>query len=280
MKNCFIEKESSVKRYTMPLYHSHNYYELYFLAQGDRSFNIENDNYSLSQNDLLIVPANYQHKTSGAGFTRYLLNFTQDYLNESELAVVEQCEQQKISLSKEESAKFIDLLETLLLIQSDNLKDNQKNSEYNYKTCFSFLMYTLSTFKNFPKKKYLPRKRYKARTKQILNYIEKHYKDEINLDFFCKMFYISEPALVASFKKDTGMTIMNYLLLTRLKKAQGMLMYSNKSIEQISDECGFSSRKYFTLIFTKHIKISPLKFRKTNQIILNYSDIDSELTKL
>ncbi len=271
MKNCFIEKESSVKRYTMPLFHSHNYYELYFLQQGNRSFYIENDSFSLSNNDLILVPAKFSHRTTGENFTRYIVNFTHDFLRESEIRIIELCERQPISMQAKEAEKVFDILDTLLLIQSDNTKQNLSNKDYNFNVCFSYLLFTLSTLKNFPKQKYVEQKGYRPRTKKIMAYIQEHFKEPINLDYFCRMFFISEHALCSSFKKDTGMTIINYLLNTRLKNAQRLLTYSNKKIQQISDECGFSSPKYFNRIFKQVINASPSEFRKTNRIVVDYS---------
>ncbi len=270
MKNCFIEKYTSPGTYAMPLFHSHNYYEMYFLKSGSRSFYVENDSFALKENDILLVPANYLHRTEGEQYTRYLVNFNEEYLDEQQLEMVELCELQKFSLSPAEAEKIFDLLETLYSIQEDKTKKNSTYKDLNFHTCFSFLFYTLSNLKNFPVQRHQSTSSYSLRTKQIISHIQEHYMEKITLDLFCQMFFVTQHTLCTSFKKDTGISIIDFLLKTRLNKAQNMLMYSNKKIHQIAEECGFSSANYFHLIFSKHLKISPSEFRKNNKIILNY----------
>ncbi len=273
MKNCFIEKFTSPGTYTMPLFHSHNYYEMYFLKSGSRSFYIENDSFSLNENDVLLVPTNYLHRTEGGQYTRYLVNFNAEYLDERQLEIVELCELQKFSLSPTEATKIFDLLETLYRIQEDQSKKNSAYKNLNFQTCFSFLFYTLTTLENFPTQKHQSASSYSLRTKQIISYIQERYKEKITLEFFCQMFFVTQHTLCTSFKKDTGMSIIDFLLKTRLNKAQELLMYSNKKIHQIAEECGFSSANYFHLIFSKHLKISPSEFRKNNKITVNYGEM-------
>ena len=58
-------------------------------------------------------------------------------------------------------------------------------------------------------------------------------------------------------------SVMKYVLELRLNKAKLLLRDTDKSIEQISVECGFSSANYFGLTFKKSIGLSPLNFRKS-----------------
>jgi transcriptional regulator GlxA family with amidase domain len=56
---------------------------------------------------------------------------------------------------------------------------------------------------------------------------------------------------------------MEYVMRIRLNKAKGLLRNTNKSIEEVAFECGFSSANYFGLIFKKEIGLSPLNYKKT-----------------
>ncbi len=272
MTNCFVEWATTKNPSSMLLFHSHKYYEFYFLEEGSRSLHIENDQFDLLQNDILLIPAKQLHRTEGEdNHSRYLVNFNVDYLSERQLEIVETCQQQKIVMTKEEAMKIFDVLKTLYSIQENKSKQNDKYKELDFNTCFSFLLYSILNLKNFPAKKYKAKSAYRLRTKQIISYIQEHYTEKITLDLFCKKFFISEHTLCSSFKKDTNLSIIDYLIKTRLNKAQAMLMYSNKKISEISEACGFSSPNYFQLTFTKHLKISPSEFRKNNSISIDYS---------
>ncbi len=271
MRDCFVQKTTVNVKSAMALPHSHTLYELYVLEEGSRTFYIESDEFTMNDNDLLLVPASVPHRTEGDSYTRYLVNFSYDYITERQKKIIDLFVRQKFSMTKDEAGRIFYLLNMLLDLQADNSRNTEQYKKEDFNTCFSFLLYAISKLKNFPTKKYAPVKGYHPRTKKIISYIQEHYAEKITLDMFCKMLFVSESALCASFKKDTDMTIIDYLLKTRLKQAENMLMRSHKKISQIAEDCGFSSQNYFNLIFTKHLKCSPSEYRKTRQVKPDFS---------
>ncbi len=65
------------------------------------------------------------------------------------------------------------------------------------------------------------------------------------------------------FKKETGATPHEYLISERMELARGLILsgignrYSNYSVGQIAEACGFSDPLYFSRVFKKYFKISP-----------------------
>jgi transcriptional regulator GlxA family with amidase domain len=74
---------------------------------------------------------------------------------------------------------------------------------------------------------------------------------------------MSKVSLCKKFKDVMNCSIMEYVMRIRLNKAKGLLRNTNKSIEEVAFECGFSSANYFGLIFKKEIGLSPLNYKKT-----------------
>ncbi len=264
MKECFLLKDSATDNFVMPLSHSHVFFEMYILQKGKRQLYIENNDYSMNENELIVIPAQTLHRTEGEPYTRYLVNFTEDYLDDFQYKTIDLCQQQKISMSPMEAERIFYLAETMLSIQN---KFHEKNEDKDYPlhVLFSYLIFEISRLKNFPKQKFVQGKSFSIRTKKILKYIEANYNTHITLDTLSAQFYCSKPALYNDFKKNTGLSIIDYLLKTRLKVAQALLLNSKKTIAEIADACGFSSQSYFYLIFTKHIGISPSAYRKTHK---------------
>ena len=96
----------------------------------------------------------------------------------------------------------------------------------------------------------------------VIHYINDNYQKEIFLEQIAKHFFISKSTLCALFKERMNCTVMEYVLRLRIAKAKYLLLYTNKSIENISYECGFSSANYFGLVFKKEIGLSPLNYKK------------------
>ena len=85
---------------------------------------------------------------------------------------------------------------------------------------------------------------------------------KITLDMLSQQFYCTKATLINHFRKAVNTTVMNYLIDLRITQAKKLLKTTHKSIAEIAKLCGFPSANYFTLIFTKKEKLSPLHYRK------------------
>ncbi len=248
--------------------HLHKFYELYILADGKRRIFIEDAHYDLEAGDMLLIPKELAHGTEGAAYTRYLLVFTDEDLDDLQRETVSFLLNQKVSMTADEKRRILEVLEIMLKLENKHTKINRKTTERNLLTCFSYLFFILSTLKNFPSKKYSSTEfsSYSHLTRKIINYVNENYATNVNLEELSKEYFISKSHLCHKFKKETKMTIIDYLLQIRLHNAKKLLQYSNKSMGEISRACGFSSPNYFSLIFTKHTQVSPREYRKINQL--------------
>ena len=68
------------------------------------------------------------------------------------------------------------------------------------------------------------------------------------------------------FKKYMGISPLKYHLNLRVLKSKELLLTSDKSVNEISDELGFNSVYYFSRLFKNKTGVSPTQFRKQNGI--------------
>ena len=102
---------------------------------------------------------------------------------------------------------------------------------------------------------------------RTLGYINTHYEEAITLDLVCRDLHVSKYHLCHRFKKVTGMTIMDYLLKTRIAAAKEMLLSDGLPIGAIASACGFSSAAYFCQAFRQHTGQSAGQFRKEGRYL-------------
>lgn len=95
-----------------------------------------------------------------------------------------------------------------------------------------------------------------------IDYVNKNIFKEITIDDICSEVHISKYYFCRRFKETMGMTVMDYVLKTRIALAKNMLERENVSISEVSDKCGFSSVSYFCRVFKESVGVSPLKYRK------------------
>ena len=82
------------------------------------------------------------------------------------------------------------------------------------------------------------------------------------LEDLCDRLHISRFYLCHTFKKATGMTIFDYILLMRLSKAKRLLQETQLQASEIAMQTGFSSFSYFSKKFREQEEITPLQYRK------------------
>ena len=97
--------------------------------------------------------------------------------------------------------------------------------------------------------------------KEVVSYIDFHYAEDLNLSFFAEMFHISRNYLSGLYKKETGMTLTDYIHQVRSRRAITLINSSSLSITTIAVSCGYNDINYFTRMFKKIYGVSPTQYR-------------------
>ena len=97
------------------------------------------------------------------------------------------------------------------------------------------------------------------------DYIGKNLHSELSLAVLADYCHLSPRRLSLRFKKEMGLSVMDYIHEQRMKEAGRLLLYTSFSISEISNFLNYSTQSYFTLIFQKHYGITPSQYRN-NQI--------------
>lgn len=97
---------------------------------------------------------------------------------------------------------------------------------------------------------------------QIVHYIEEHFSEKITLNQLSEDFSISKFYLAREFKKEYGMTLIQYILAKKITQAKALLRYSNLPIEEIALQCGIGDASYFNKVFKKMEGMTASHYRK------------------
>jgi len=104
---------------------------------------------------------------------------------------------------------------------------------------------------------------------KAIEYINENITRDISIDEICLQIHVSKYHFCRQFKKYVGMTVMKYILKTRLVMAENMLSDERLSITEVSNRCGFSSVSYFSRVFKEENGVTPLRFKKNFQLSSN-----------
>lgn len=93
------------------------------------------------------------------------------------------------------------------------------------------------------------------------HYIEQHYMDNITVEKLANLGYMSKTSFNRHFKKEIGVTPIEYLIEVRIKMAKLMLKRKENQMTDIAMRCGFGSSAHFSSCFQKHVGLSPSEYR-------------------
>ncbi len=99
----------------------------------------------------------------------------------------------------------------------------------------------------------------------ICAYIHSNYPRPLSLESLAQHFYISSCYLSHQFKLVTHFNVTEYIQRTRIRNAQQLLIFTDDSVSQIADACGFNSFSQFNRVFHKLSGCSPSAYKKTNR---------------
>ncbi len=102
----------------------------------------------------------------------------------------------------------------------------------------------------------------RSSVERAIAYIQEHASEPISIDQICTAIHTSKYHFCRKFKEMTGLTVMNYILKTRITMSCNMMKQYQYNITRISEECGFSSPAYFSRVFKNQMGISPLQYKK------------------
>ena len=92
-------------------------------------------------------------------------------------------------------------------------------------------------------------------------YIESHLSDELDRDTLAAMVYLNADYLSHLFKKDTGSSLINYIIDRRIAHSKELLAKGEMSIRDIAITCGFQNISYFSRQFKKSTGMTPRQFK-------------------
>lgn len=92
--------------------------------------------------------------------------------------------------------------------------------------------------------------------------IEKNYKEEKSASFYANQLHITKKHLNRITKSTLNKTTTELIGERVLLEAKRLIVHSNATLAEVSQQLGFEDYAYFSRVFKARTKITPLSFRK------------------
>jgi AraC-like DNA-binding protein len=105
-----------------------------------------------------------------------------------------------------------------------------------------------------------------SRILRSIKSMETTYKEKITNEQLAFEANMATNSFARLFKICTGITTQQYILKLKIQGACNLMHHTNKSINEIAYECGFSDRHHFSKIFKKILQLNPSAYRQQLQL--------------
>lgn len=266
-----ISQQIHKSQYSMRSAHSHGYYELYYLMDGECNFFIHDNVYRLTKGTIVFIPANILHKTTYLNqctHQRIYIEFTLDYVSD----VIESIGLQQFKDNL--YCKFFNIppnfIKPINHLYENMLNEKEhpgKFSDCEIKLYFQQLILLLisqfhTSILGSSDAAVSSVEVVDNSIQQAMNYICAHYTEPVCLNDIAKMLHLNASYFSKKFKTVNGFGLNEYLNTVRINHAERLLLETKKTITEIAFECGYDNSNYFGDAFKRLDGISPSEFRK------------------
>ena len=98
----------------------------------------------------------------------------------------------------------------------------------------------------------------------VCKYMYENHSNNLSVAEYARMCNLSESRFAHIFKDMMGVSPKQYVINIQMQKAKELLETTHMSISQISDIVGMQNQYYFSRIFKKHMKMSPMQWRNSH----------------
>ena len=258
-------------RYQVPYFqfkwHYHPEFELTYIVKGNGYRIVGNSYEPFNDGDLVLLGSNLPHTWSGkadgdVNSDAIVIQFSSEFilpfleLNES-LLIKNMLDSslRGINFEPDEQlvTKIIEITETngveriLKLISILDILSKKQ-----------IKLIAPNTFHNVVSRKS------EVRINNVCLFIQNNFQNKIYLKEVADLIYLTESNFCKFFKKATGKTYSDYVNEIRINEASRLLIQSDKTISQISFECGFETLSYFNRVFLNKKGTTPSVYRKSS----------------
>lgn len=251
-------EHSKSQTFRMPYMHTHVEYEILFVISGRVIVESNINSMEITAPALVLHKPYMLHRACSDGqviYERYVVNFGKDFLERFSPWIPDFSRLQRGSMTivrpDEEMLSY--LSHAMVELWESYLSSDEAVSQL----CLALILNRLSSGAKEDSIETTEQEHdYIAK---VMDYISRHFGECLQTDELARNFFVSRGKLTSGFKEYTGLTVKQYVRLTRINIAKEMLI-SGRSISEIAQSCGFCDDSHFIRTFRTLVGATPKEY--------------------
>lgn len=237
--------------------HSHNEYEIYMFLKGDSTYVVEEKNYSLSPDDMIIIRKHDMHRVfhnNPAEYRRIVLFIAPEFFSSFGCREYEKAfSTNACNIGNKINSKTVHSSGLYDAVMRLKIYSNNFSEIYTPIVCSTMIeiLYLINKISSFDMAESINKP-----IRNVIHYINDNFTNEITLDMLCELFYISKYHLCRIFKEATGLTVQGYIKQKRLTMVDE-LVKEGRTLTDAAMLSGFSNYSSFYRAYVKTYKRNP-----------------------
>jgi AraC-like DNA-binding protein len=253
-----------------PIYekHKHDFIEIVYVERGEAEQRVDDNVYNVKRGDVVFINYGSEHSFIGSeDYCYYNVCFNPEIMGKvmdnsnalallsltafNELRKENNCG--KISFSAQDS-KDVEFILERMKREMDEKKEGYGRVIENYLSIlFSYML----------RRSLLPEIFSSSNVwENLVQYISSNPDGELTLDALAKRCFYNPSYFSRVFKQKMGISVSEYVRERRMDKAKSLLQNTNKTVEKIMEEVGYSDRSAFYHAFSKSFDCTPTQIRE------------------
>jgi len=255
-------------------WHYHKQVELLLILEGELDVYVDEESFHLTSGDLVLIGASELHSDRSHNLLDYIvLQFDlEPFFDQSTIPYMRYFSETQTPLSK---ANYIfqenNTAKQQAVSYIHQLLHETTHKETGYELAVSVLVkqILLLLLRNDSRKVLIEQDNFeRIRLKPVLDYIENHLTDHIQVEEVCKIANMSYYYFVKYFKKTIGLSFTEYVNYRKVKWAERILLTKDLSISEVGERIGMPNMAHFYKMFKKYNDCSPKQFQR-KMLVLN-----------
>ena len=264
--------------------HWHNSIEIIYVLKGSLHIKIDTDSFTLNEREVEIINSDESHEIQGIDDNKVLIFnidpfFFEKYYKDINNIFFYTNSNEYEDQNGPEYEELKTFLSQMLCEYVQKLEDYDEEIE---EILITLLYHLVNNFHylTHEKEELKEKTDQLARYHRISKYIYNNYNNNITLQEIAKKEFLSPHYLSHEIKYATGYSFTDLINLTRVEESIKLLLDSDMSISEISDEIGFSHVRYFNKNFKYYYGCTPLQYRKKYATTEKEYDLSKQFVEL